>query len=170
MRRRLPLIHQSVDELKHLLKTEKDVRKRQRVQLLYMLCTGQAKTRQDAAALLGVHRHTIGSWLSAYEEGDLEALCTIQTAPGKSPRYTPEVLAKLRDRLATPEGFSSYREIQRYLEAEHGIQLSYSRVHQLVRYELKAKPKTPRPSAKKKIQPRCKPSWTPLVNKLKRCD
>ena len=56
----------------------------------------------------------------------------------------------LKDRLAEPEGFGSYKDIQRWLAEEHGVELCYSTVHGIVRYDLGAKPKSPRPSHPKK--------------------
>jgi hypothetical protein len=56
----------------------------------------------------------------------------------------------LKERLSEPEGFGSYMEIQRWLAEEHGVELSYSTVHGIVRYDLEAKPKSPRPSHPKK--------------------
>ena len=150
MKKCIPTITENPDDLRRLLKAEKDVRKRQRLEALYVLGSGQAKTRQQVAALLGVHRHTVGAWLAAYEQGGRPAMLTIGTAPGRVSAVTPEVKEALRARLAQPQGFGSYGQIQQYLAQEHGVHLAYSTVHSLVRYRLKAKPKTPRPSSKKK--------------------
>ena len=157
MRKRIPMITESVEDLQQRLKAEKDVRKHHRLEMLYLLRSGQATTRKQVASLLGVHRHTIGSWLEAYERGGIEEACTIHRAPGKTPRMSPQVLEALKARLGDPQGFASFGQIQEYLSREHGVVLSYSRVHKIVRYKLKAKPKSPRPSAKKKIRVRSRP-------------
>ena len=47
--------------------------------------------------------------------------------------------------LKDEEGFSSYKEIQRWLKAVHDVEMSYTGVHQLVHYRLKGKLKVPRP-------------------------
>lgn len=52
-------------------------------------------------------------------------------------------MEKLKERLSKPEGFGSYKEIQRRLAEEHELELPYSTVHRIVRYDLEAKPKTP---------------------------
>ena len=85
-----------------------------------------------------------------YEAGGLSALLTIKTAPGKRSALSPAVLAQLQQRLAQPQGFASYGEIQRYLAEEHQVHLRYSTVHGLVRYKLGAKPKAPRRAHPKK--------------------
>jgi transposase len=55
----------------------------------------------------------------------------------------------MQQRLATREGFASYREIHQWLEQEHEVKVAYRTVHQLVRYTLKAKLKVPRPQSPK---------------------
>jgi hypothetical protein len=43
--------------------------------------------------------------------------------------------------LEQPEGFESYFEIQAWLREQFGIELCYSRLHQIVYRQLKARPK-----------------------------
>jgi hypothetical protein len=66
MRNPISPITETVDDLKLRLQQERDGRKKPRLQMLYLLATGQAHERQDVAALLGVHRHTVGRWLACY--------------------------------------------------------------------------------------------------------
>ncbi len=115
MRKKLPQIDHSREELRQLLKAERDVQKRQRLQALYLLVSRQAKTRLAVAELLGVHRHSVGTWLELYEQGSLEGLLTIKKAPGKKPLASPEVVEALKERLHHPEGFRAYGEIQAYV-------------------------------------------------------
>jgi transposase len=158
MKKSLPQIRHSREELQQLLKAERDVQKRQRLQALYLLVSRQAKTRSAVAELLGVHRHSVGTWLELYEQGGLEGLLMIKKAPGKRALACPEVIEALRRRLQQPEGFASYGEIQIYLEREHQVSMAYSSVHALVRYRLGAKPKSPRRSHPKKTLKRSAPS------------
>lgn len=154
MNKALPLISESPVELQSRMRAESDAQKRIRLQALYLLATGQAASRLALAQLLAVHRHTVAAWLTLYESGGLAALLTIKKAPGKPSSLTPIVLYDLKQRLAEPTGFSSYGEIQRYLADTHHIALSYSAVHALVRYQLRAKPKAPRRSHPKKNRTR----------------
>jgi hypothetical protein len=55
---------------------------------------------------------------------------------------------KLKQRLAQPQGFNSYGQIQQWLKAECGVVVAYRTVHQTVRYKLNAKLKVPRPRSK----------------------
>lgn len=148
-----PTIHESPEVLHKHLRTEHDAKRRQRLQALYLLASGQATSRCGLAQLLAVHRHTIRAWLSRYAQGGLPALLTLQKAPGKASTLSPQVRSTLQARLANPQGFASYGEIQQYLASTHRIHLSYSAVHALVRYKLQAKPKAPRRSHPKKSPP-----------------
>lgn len=40
--------------------------------MLYLLVSGQARTRQQVASLLGVSRNTVGHWLASYEMGGFQ--------------------------------------------------------------------------------------------------
>lgn len=148
----LPKITESAQQLEHLVRKERDAQIQRRFHMLLLLKTGEAKSRSAAARHLGVHRHTVADWLDLYEEGGLEKIQEIGE-PGPDPgqqSIPPDVMEKLKERLSEPEGFSSYKEIQRWLAEEHGVELCYSTVHGIVRYELGAKPKAPRPSHPKK--------------------
>jgi transposase len=161
MNKSLPTITESSAALQRCLRAEPEARKRQRLQALYLLASGQATSRLALAQLLAVHRHTIRAWLTLYEAGGLKALLTIHKAPGKVSRLTPPLLEKLHARLNEPHGFASYGAIQQYLAREHQLALSYSAVHTWVRDKLGAKPKTPRRSHPKKTLPPFRSSSKP---------
>lgn len=150
----LPEIDESVDWLAAQVRSQHEAQVQRRLHMLLLLKSEEAKSRSAAADHLGVHRNTIANWLSLYEEGGVEKLCEIQE-PGPDPgqqSIPPEVMKALKDRLSEPEGFGSYKEIQQWLTEEHGLELPYSTVHQIVRYDLGAKPKAPRPSHPKKAK------------------
>jgi transposase len=150
MNKPLPTIAESTESLHLQLRAETDPKKRARLQALYLLASGQARSRLALAQLLAVHRHTIQTWLKRYEEGGLRGLLAIKRAPGKPPSVSSRVLTKLQERLSDVRGFGSYGEVQQYLARTHKIALAYSTVHKLVRYRLKAKLKAPRRSHPKK--------------------
>lgn len=152
MRKKLPTIDESAEALQQRLKSEKDVKKRQRLHALYLVASGQARHRQDIAPLLGVHRHSVAAWLDAYAEGGREqALYYHVPTPPVHRRMTDTALTALQDKLKEPSGFAGYEQIRVWLAKEHQVDLSYSSVHALVRYRLHAKPKRPRPSHRKKV-------------------
>ncbi|NTU77913.1 MAG: helix-turn-helix domain-containing protein [Chloroflexales bacterium] len=139
MNRAIPAITERPEALKALLKAERNVKRAQRIQMLYLFASKQARTRRAAAAALGVHRETVGAWLECYESGGLAALLACYVPPGKTPTVTPVIEAELRTLLAAPAYFSSYQAIVDWLWQQHQIRLSYSAVYALVRQKLRVR-------------------------------
>lgn len=152
MNKRLPTIKESADSLLKRMRAEAEPKKRLRLQALYLLATKQVHSRLELSRLLALHRHTIKNWLKLYEQGGLVHLLDLHQPEGKKSSLSDEALSELKRRLSTPEGFASYREIHRFLQAEHGVTIGYAAVHKLVRYNLQAKPKRPRPTHPKKTE------------------
>ena len=95
-----PQITESVSELKSLLRKTPVGYQKQRLTALYLFRSGQATTRKQAAALIGVHRKTIGHWQQTYAS---EGLCARDYSPGRGSKEQQELL---RAELEKPEGFS----------------------------------------------------------------
>jgi transposase len=153
MRKAMPTITESAAELQRRMQREKDGKKRQRLHALYLAASGQARHRQDIAALLGVHRHSVAAWFDAYAAGGVDHALSYQVStPPVHRRMTDAAFWALQDKLKDPKGFPGYDHIRVWLAEEHQVTLSYSSVHALVRYKLCAKPKRPRPSHAKKGQ------------------
>jgi transposase len=146
MRNPIPTIRQEVAALKERLQHEHDGHKKPRVQMLYLLASGQAQTRQDVARLLGVHRNTISRWLALYATGGLEALLATYIPTGKPVSLAPAVLASLERALHRPEGFASYEALRQWVWRTHGVEVKYKTLYTLVRTRFKAKLKVARPS------------------------
>jgi transposase len=150
MRTAIPRIPERTDELKHRLQREHDSHKKLRLQMLYLLASGQAHTRQDVAHLLGVHRNTIGRWLAIYAAGGLDALLATYVPAGKPISLAPGVLASLEQVLYRPGGFASYEALRQWVRQTHGVEVKYKTLYRLVRTRFRAKLKVPRPSHTKK--------------------
>ena len=147
MRKKIPNISQSVAEFELLVRKQKDLAKRQRLKALLLLKSNQANTRIQVADKLEVHRHAVGRWLTAYEQGGIEKLLEINKN-GRKPgqRTLPKnVYDSLKAKLKSSEGFGSYYEIQDWLKRKHKVKIKYKTLHGIVYYEMKAKPKVPRP-------------------------
>jgi transposase len=152
MRKKMPTITENAAELQQRMKQAKDVKQRQRLQALYLVVSGHARYRQELAALLGVHRHSVAAWLQAYAEAGLDNLLRYQVPqPPSRPRITPTALAALQEHLNDPRGFAGYAQLRTWLAEQHQVHLSYSGVYAVVRGTLRAKPKRPRPSHVKKV-------------------
>lgn len=151
MNKELPIITESIEELKQMLRDQRDSRKRARLQALYLLQTHQASNRRAVARLLGVNRDTVGRWLRDYAEGGIGALLDLYKPTGKGPTICGEILRGLEEKLSCPEGFGSYNGIRLWLEETYKVSLKYKTIYKVVRYKLGAKPKVARPSHIKKL-------------------
>jgi hypothetical protein len=98
----------------------------------------------------------VATWLRHYRDGGLEALVTYKEAgaPAGQKTLPRAVFAQLQARLATSPGCASYVELQQWLRQACGLEVPYTTLHGMVRYQLQAKLKRPRPSQAKKTSPR----------------
>ena len=154
----IPPIQETVAQLIEHLRTERSARRRTRLQVLYLLQSGQAQTRQEVATLVAVHRHTIGRWLAVYARAGLRAMLTLHTHSNRAPALPAPVRQALERKLQAPRGFGSYGEVQQWLQQQHGVRVKYKTLHRLIRYQLKAKLEVPRASHVKKTLRRRRPS------------
>ena len=153
MRQKMPTITESTAELVRRMQEEPDGKKRQRLHAFYLVASGQAHYRHEVAATLHVHRHSVAAWFVAYTAGGLaQALQYHVPQPTRSRRLTDTALTALKAQLQSAAGVPSYGHIRTWLAEQHQVQLSYSRVYALVRGELRAKPKRPRPAHEKKAR------------------
>ena len=139
-------ITETVDELKELLKSTESQGVKERVQVLYWLKSEQVKTIEASANLIGKHRTTVSRWLSSYRTEGIKALLTKGKSSGRKRKLSSSVEESLKQELKDIEGFSSYKEIQTWLKAVHDLDMSYTGIHQIVRYRFRAKLKVPRPT------------------------
>lgn len=145
-------IKETLDELRKLLRVQKTASDKERIQLLYLLKSEQARTIIMAASLLGRHRVTVHKWLSRYRTGGIENLLSHKPRTGRKqsiPLWAQRALAK---KLQQEQGFESYYEICQWLSSQLGIESNYKTVHKLVHYRLGASPKVPRPFSSKQSQ------------------
>jgi transposase len=150
MRKTLPVITEDTNTLKQRLRHEHHGRKKPRLQMLYLLASGQARSRQDVAQLLGVHRNTIGHWLAIYEAGGLTALLEVYVPAGKPVSLPPDVLVGLEQVLRQPAGVASYEALRQWVKQTYRVEVNYHTLYTIVRTRFKAKLKVPRPSHTKK--------------------
>jgi putative transposase len=150
MRKAVPVITEEVESLKQHLQREHNGRTKPRLQMLYLLASGQAQTRQDVAQLLGVHRNTIGHWLTLYEAGGLGALLARYVPAGKPLSLPLDVLAAIEQALRQPAGFASYEALRQWVQQTYHREVNYHTLYPIIRTKFKAKLKVPRPSHTKK--------------------
>lgn len=161
MRKELPQITEGVEELSQRLRTERNSRRKTRLQVLYLLKSGQAHSRQGVAALVAGHRHTIGRWLDAYARGGLAALLEVKIHSNRQPVIPAPAQRALAAKLRSPKGFGSYGEAHQWLQEKWSVRVKYKTLHRWIRYRLKARLKAARPSPVKKTLRRLRPSAKP---------
>jgi len=152
----LPPITEDLMTLEDRLRRERDPKRKSRLHLLVLLKSKQVASRSQAAAHLALHRNTVATWLRRYQDGGLEALLTYKEAgaPAGQKTLPPVVFEQLQARLATSSGFASYVELQQWLREEYALKVPYTTLHGIVRYQLQAKLKRPRPRHAKKTSQR----------------
>jgi transposase len=150
MRNAIPVMSEDAATLKQRLQHDHDGRQRPRLQMLYLLASGQAHTRREVAQLLGVHRHTIGHWLARDATGGLETLLDLYVPAGKPRSLPPQVLAALEQVLQRPAGFASYEARRQWIKQTHQLEVTYHTLYTIVRTRFNAKLKVPRPRHTKK--------------------
>jgi hypothetical protein len=113
MRKKMPTITESVDALHQRMKQEKDVKKRQRLQALYLAASGRAHHRQEIAELLGGQRHSVAAWFDAYAAGGIDPMLHSQVPrPPLRQRITATALTALQAKLQAPHGFAGYQQLR----------------------------------------------------------
>jgi transposase len=167
----LPLIAEDLETLQERLRHERDPKRTPRLHLLVLIKSGQVTSRGQAAVHLALHRNTVAVWLRRYRDGGLETLLAYKEpgAPAGQKTLPPAVFEQLKARLATPTGFASYLDVQRWLREAFALEVPYKTLHGIVHYQLKAKLKRPRPSHAKKMSLRPRTlsnsvhaAWAPL--------
>lgn len=140
-------VTESLEQLEKSLRHARSASQTERLQMLVYLKQAEVSSRGELAQRCNRDKATITRWIRRYRQGGLSALLTKRTAPGATRKIQGEALEKLKARLAQPEGFHSYTEIQQWLEQTCQLTVEYGTLYRVVRYDLKAKPKVPRPRA-----------------------
>src|SRR5215471_20503393 len=129
MNKGMPFVWEPPQTLRELIAREQNKQKALRLQLLYLLVTHQATSRKNAAALLGLDRNTIGSWLTNYEQGGLQTLLEIAKPPGL-PSSLPEfVVEAIRLKLQEPAGVASFKALHCWVEQQFQLHTTYRIIH-----------------------------------------
>lgn len=145
-------IAESSESLKTLMKKQKTALSYAKVQALYLLKIQAAETIRYLAVMMGRSESTIYYWLQLYREGGLPKLLEEQPKTGRPKKIAIETIAEIQQELLDPLGFASYKEIQLWLFSCLDLEISYSTVHRIVRYELQSKLKVPRPTHEKQAE------------------
>jgi len=144
-------INLTVEDIKALLRAQKNSTNRHKLQVLYWLKLGEVQTMTKAAELLGVHRTTAQRWWREYKQGGINQLLEQKQRTGRPPAIPSEIIQGIEKQLSQEtEGFKSYKEIQQWVKNQYQVQVKYSTLYHQVYHIMKAKLKVPRPSSIKK--------------------
>lgn len=140
-------IQESLEYLEKSLHKARTVSQNEKLQMLWWLKSEQVKQHQQVAQRLGRNPSTMTRWLQQYRQGGMSELLKTKHSPGRRRKMDDAMLEQLQERLAQPEGFKRYGQIQQWIQTALGKAVKYKTVHQTVRYHLKAKLKVPRPQS-----------------------
>jgi Transposase and inactivated derivatives len=115
MNKALPKIKETEEELREMLKISQGVKRQNRLQTLYLIVTGQAKSRSKVSKMLGFSRNTISEWLRLYEENGLAKLLEIYKPSGAKSKIPEEAIKEITEILGTEKGFRTYKEIHQLI-------------------------------------------------------
>ena len=148
---------ESAEELYDRYRTERDLQRRKRLHLLWLVRRGTSATA--AAQEAGVGLRTALRWLDWYRAAGLEELR--RRVPGHGARgatcwLSPQQQAALLARCSAG-AFRTYGEAQRWVNREFGVPYRYDGIHTLLT-RLGVHPKVPRPTAAK-ADPAVQEAW-----------
>ena len=139
-------INESAEALRRMMIREKDERKRERLQFLYLFKTQKVRYLYQAAEIVGRARSTLSEWRRKYIHGGLAELLERRKSPGRTPQLKGDALEKLRERLRDPQGFGSYTEVYLWVKDELQLDIKKKTLYDVCRYKLGATCKVARPS------------------------
>ena len=118
-----------------------------RIQMLFLIKTGKAHSKQELADALGVNHNSTQNWKKSYEQGGIKQLLSYKRGGRKPSIISNEVHQKLSDRLNDPKGgYRSYVEMQQWLEEDCGVIIGYQALNKYVKRKFGARLKAARKS------------------------
>ena len=139
---------ETTEELYERYKGETDIRARKRLQVLWLIRSGQEA--KAAAKQAGVGERTVVRWLGWYREGGLESV--LEKVPGHGATGAESRLSEERKWLLVEETakgrFRTYEEAREWVEEEYQVKYEYKGMYSMLG-RLGVHPKVPRPVSEK---------------------
>lgn len=145
------IIQIPASELKLILRKQRTLTNRQKIQALYWLKSGNCQGITEVSERLGVHRSTVQRWLKQYKEGGMQALLKNRRTLGRPRAIPSEIVAAISKEISAETcEFKSYKEIQEWVASNYKVSLKYQTLYKHLHYRMKAKLKVPRRCSNKK--------------------
>ena len=150
-RKTILIIQESATELKQLFRKH-PYYLHPRIEMLYLLKTNFSDSPGILATKLLVTMRSVQFWQKAYAQGGIEQLLSYERGKHKSNGIiTPAINEQIVKRLSSPtSAFTSYIDLQQWLQENHLPTVSYRVVHHHAHTKLKASLKVARKSHIKK--------------------
>lgn len=144
-------VSESLEELKRLFHKH-PFHLHGRIQMLYLIKSGITNSTKELTKRLLVGRRAIQRWKIDYAHGGIHGILNYEKGKYKSNGIiTPAISNLIKEQLASPtSGFTSYIELQQWLQENHLPEVSYRVVHHHARVKLNASLKVARKSHIKK--------------------
>ena len=137
-------IKEPVGELKKLLRKQPQHLKG-RVQMLILIKTGKALTKQALGEALGVSPTTAQGWRKLYAVQGIKALLCFKRTNHKTSAITPEAHRAIELKLKNPkQAFTSYKALQHWVNKEYVPHMKYITLVKYVQRHFGAKLKVAR--------------------------
>jgi len=144
-------ISESLEELKRLYHRH-PVHLHSRIKMLYLIKSGVTDSTKGLCNHLLIGSRAIQRWKNDYLLGGIDKLLHYEKGIHKSNGIiTPAISAAIKEQLSSPtSAFTSYIDLQQWLQEHHLPTVSYRVVHQHATVKLKASLKVARKSHIKK--------------------
>lgn len=114
------VIQESDAELEQAERHQRDRRLGLHVRMLRLLKSGQARTLEDVARLLGYSVPQVTRWWARYRAGGLGALLQPAVHPGRPSRMTPEALVRVQAAMEVG-AIATIEEARQYVATQDQI-------------------------------------------------
>ena len=139
-------VKESLSELKQLHKRSAS-HLQPRIQLLILIKTGKAFSKQSLADALGINPNSAQNWKMRYEQGGMELLLCDKRGGFKKPIIDAVTDKAIKLKLSNPKDAPrSFKELQQWVDANYIPGINYQTLNKHVKRKYGAKIKVARKS------------------------
>ncbi len=145
-------VKESTEEIKGMLRKEKNKIRRTRLQMLLFFKEEPKASYEKAGRILGYSKYQIARWWKSYEEGGIAKLMELKKIgrkKGYGQKVPDEAFERLRGEMLKGR-IRTIKDAIEFIDREYGVRYSKTRMHVIMRVKLKAKKKSGRPYSVRK--------------------